>query len=477
MDDRHSRSPWRLHVFHVGARGETQTFPSFGEFDADVVNVLFEADASAEGEIHAIHRNRKAEIVVAPVALAKNTGKADFHIARLGYNCSMKAPNLTMGSFFIPFTDYDHDHIEAAQTIKTIRVDAISLDDFVFRSDYAGNGPDFLSVDCEGADLDVLHGAAACLDTAVCIAVETEFVRLYEDQPLFSNIADFLDERGFVLASIDEMLFGHITRLPLGIRGRPMPCTANSFFLADPARIVEHESPPVASRRLYKLAFASLLLGFTEHAFHAIRTARKVGEDMPEMPCETVGWIGFVERFDEMVRAAFDHSVFPPTFDAIDALRSDAERGELFAPVTDRFPSALETNRNLVDEFRRVGLSYAAKKLVERMDADSQRLSRWVSTPATPPPASPPTKKPSPPADKADSKAANGGLLGALFGSASRKTRSEPTPVKADPHENLLKELGDYRHAFETTAQDRDRWKDKAEGLEHELAFLRARKD
>jgi FkbM family methyltransferase len=57
--------------------------------------------------------------------------------------------------------------------------------------------PILMKVDVQGFELDVLAGAVHTLPRIDTIIVETSFVELYEGQPLFQEIADFLRARGF----------------------------------------------------------------------------------------------------------------------------------------------------------------------------------------------------------------------------------------------------------------------------------------
>jgi protein O-GlcNAc transferase len=77
--------------------------------------------------------------------------------------------------------------LEATHPVETRR-----LDDLAEIADI-----DFLKIDVQGAELDVLSGAERLLRQTVLIQIEVEFVEMYEGQPLFADIDRHLRQRGF----------------------------------------------------------------------------------------------------------------------------------------------------------------------------------------------------------------------------------------------------------------------------------------
>lgn len=60
-------------------------------------------------------------------------------------------------------------------------------------------GCDFLKIDVQGAELDVLRGASKTLAKTLVVETEVEFVQLYEGQPLFAEIDQAMRAAGFKL--------------------------------------------------------------------------------------------------------------------------------------------------------------------------------------------------------------------------------------------------------------------------------------
>tara|TARA_B100000795_G_scaffold268217_1_gene254744 strand:+ start:917 stop:1774 length:858 start_codon:yes stop_codon:yes gene_type:complete len=68
------------------------------------------------------------------------------------------------------------------------------------------NGVDFLKMDIQGAELKALKNGVNLLNKALVLQVEVEFVELYEDQPLFSDVDSFLRSEGFQFHCFDDLM-------------------------------------------------------------------------------------------------------------------------------------------------------------------------------------------------------------------------------------------------------------------------------
>ena len=61
---------------------------------------------------------------------------------------------------------------------------------------------DFIKIDTQGSELDILEGSLDFLSRTVGIEVEMEFVEVYKGQPLFDEVNSFLTRNGFNLFDI-----------------------------------------------------------------------------------------------------------------------------------------------------------------------------------------------------------------------------------------------------------------------------------
>ncbi|MEM7407320.1 MAG: FkbM family methyltransferase [Pseudomonadota bacterium] len=107
------------------------------------------------------------------------------HVCNFPMNTSLYEPNLEL---LDRFQNLSHMyHIEQRVPVTTRRMHDIDEIKDV----------DFLKLDVQGAELDVLRGAGRCLDDAVFVHTEAEFVPMYKDQPLFAEVDQFLRQAGF----------------------------------------------------------------------------------------------------------------------------------------------------------------------------------------------------------------------------------------------------------------------------------------
>lgn len=96
------------------------------------------------------------------------------------------------------------------ELIRRLRPNDTSLD--VVRSEHIvattldkalekGESPsvDFIKLDTQGSELDILLGGGQTLERVIGVEVEVEFMPLYQGQPLFADVHHFLQSKGFAL--------------------------------------------------------------------------------------------------------------------------------------------------------------------------------------------------------------------------------------------------------------------------------------
>lgn len=110
-------------------------------------------------------------------------------------------------------------HLRAAPesaVLRSIEVDVARLDDL----DVVRQGErTYLKIDVQGAELDVLRGAAGTLAAVLLLEAELSTVTLYEGQALFGEVIQHVQEQGFDLIGLERAFRDRATGDVLQLNG------------------------------------------------------------------------------------------------------------------------------------------------------------------------------------------------------------------------------------------------------------------
>lgn len=153
-------------------------------FDADP-----DACEAANTELEARKINWTEQHI--PLALSKSIGESQLYVTKAVHCSSLYPPNEPYLKRFMGMKD-------GIKLDFTVEIETTTLDDFCESEGI--KEIDFLQVDVQGADLDVLKGAGKVLEHSILgVKIEVEFSSMYINQPLFSDIDVYLRKRDFLL--------------------------------------------------------------------------------------------------------------------------------------------------------------------------------------------------------------------------------------------------------------------------------------
>ncbi len=254
-----------LSVHHIGGRAGTRCYPILPFFERDVVNVLYEADTSSLAGIRAATDPLPSKTIILGDCLSGEAGPRAFHLYSNRYLSSLYPllPGHAGTYAFDAQFGWDDDP-GGRSLVETLTLDTVTLDQVIAREAGAVPPPNFLSLDTQGSELEILQGGAACIDEhVVAVMTEVEFVPLYQGQPLFGDIAAWLAERGFELASLEIFPTSGASdtsgRTPIGLRGKGYPLGGEALFLRRPETLT---GKPNEAALLLKLAFVAFVFGY-----------------------------------------------------------------------------------------------------------------------------------------------------------------------------------------------------------------------
>jgi FkbM family methyltransferase len=171
-------------VYDIGAyrggwtRLAAEVFP-------DAQFVLFEANRDHAGELAASGRRH----LIAALG-DTDSGARAFHVPREG--------DVTGASLYIENTTH-----YAGQNLQVREVETARLDTVVAREKLPA--PDLIKIDVQGAELEVLAGAAETLRAAGALIVEVSLVDYNRGGPLAAQVIAAIDRLGFRCADLCEV--------------------------------------------------------------------------------------------------------------------------------------------------------------------------------------------------------------------------------------------------------------------------------
>lgn len=135
-----------------------------------------------------------------PIALGDMNGESAIQIA-----------GNSVSSSLLQFSDVFKSLRPDASPVGTETVHVRRLDDFLQEENLVIEGSLMLKLDVQGFELAVLRGAEETLKNVSLLQCELALIPSYEGAPTFSEVRDYLFERGFVLAHIIDGHSNHLT--------------------------------------------------------------------------------------------------------------------------------------------------------------------------------------------------------------------------------------------------------------------------
>lgn len=200
-------------VMDVGARYGMH--PSWRGYKGSMNYLMFEPDTVEAERLRSKLDKNVFEIF--ETALDSSEGERTFHLLKHRGLSSFLKPDLTSECF--RRLKPGQAEIECEIQIKTRTIDAVMAERSI--------SVDFLKVDTEGTEHDVIEGAVAQLENCILgVRSSCNFQPCFIGQKLFSETHDFLLSKGFVLLNLDYRGYGYPR---LGLFRKPDPIEPEDF--------------------------------------------------------------------------------------------------------------------------------------------------------------------------------------------------------------------------------------------------------
>jgi FkbM family methyltransferase len=266
----------KLIVIDCGAAGG-----SFQEWDSLSDKIIIHGFDPDEDECNRLNANAKSKGLqhyYYPLLIANNSKNRNFYVTNDSASNSLFEPDHQLISRY----KQNYCDIRWISTLETaglkniIKVNTTSLKNWSEK--YLINDIDFIKLDVQGAELEILKGTSNILDQVIGMNIEVWFVPIYKEQPLFADIDVFVRNKKFDFFSFliytagqyagriaSPVSFGKVNS-PFAQKFAGQLLTADALYFKDPL----YHNRALSISKKYKLICFAEMNGQIEYAFELL---------------------------------------------------------------------------------------------------------------------------------------------------------------------------------------------------------------
>jgi len=251
-----------LVVCDIGARGSApnELIPFFPYMDYH----CFDADKEECDRLKSISTPYKGYHVF-PYFIGKNSKDVAFNLYKNRRHSSIFKP----GERYYSIYSKEIDPIE-----ETVLLKSRPLEDVYSQEKL--RSPDFIKLDTQGSELDILVGSKSIISNASLIEIEVEFTEVYQGQPLFHDVMKFMIDNGFELLYLNRV-FDHRRKVFSG-KSRGQLTWGDALFGRR-----EDNVDGFSDEQIVKYVLLLINYGHIDIAFHLIKIFPRINAMLPEL--------------------------------------------------------------------------------------------------------------------------------------------------------------------------------------------------
>jgi len=261
----------KIRVHHIGGIGSCGPTEALGALGRDIQWTIYDAE-EVSLDACASFKNRDYSLVNKCIGASDEKGKFNVTLAQSA--SSMLLPAKSAAQYTLPTNGKVIIWGEHTDIVKSVDIEINRLDSLVNRGDVPTI--DFLSVDAQGAELDIINGASSNFKSSVLgIVCEVEFARLYEGQGLFCDTQQCLEDNGFRLCEIYNHLHFNTSPYPLELQGKGFHTVSEALFLKELSSLIGENPKSLSSQevaRCIKLAAIGVVFDQLDFSLGILRT-------------------------------------------------------------------------------------------------------------------------------------------------------------------------------------------------------------
>ena len=247
-----------LIIADVGASGGIHE--RWFNYGSGIKTILFEPDYK---EFEKLASEKSENSLVINSALAEKAKMVEFNICKKQEVSSIYTPNQNLLN---RYEDSQRFHIE-----RTVSLKADSLDNLLRKEDI--NEIDFIKIDTQGSELDILKGATNFYENLIGLEVEVEFIELYHKQPLFSEVNSFIESKGFSLIDLKRYFWKRKSKNYSNRKGQLV--FADALYFKEPENLITISN--INEKKIIRSLHTYLAYGYDDLARTLLELSEKDG--------------------------------------------------------------------------------------------------------------------------------------------------------------------------------------------------------
>ncbi len=244
-----------LIIVDIGASGGID--PRWKNVTPHFKGILFEPDPR---EYDILKENSESNLIVLNSALSDSKKEVEFNLCKKQMVSSVYKPNF---NFLEKFTNAERFKVE-----KIIKLDTDTLDNQLKINNI--NEVDFIKIDTQGYELPILRGYASNFDSVIGLEIEVEFEPMYEGQPLFSDVDNFVKDKGFSLIDLKRYYWKRKNNVNTG-NSKGQMIFGDALYFKSPEQILL--MPDITQEKIIRCIFIYLAYGYIDLSQTLLKSA------------------------------------------------------------------------------------------------------------------------------------------------------------------------------------------------------------
>jgi len=246
----------QLVCFDVGARNGLKDLESLSN---SITLYSFEPNIDSGDQLNKNPVKNYAEFNLINKGLYSVPGTFDLYLMANPSMCSLLKPDeKLLDEYFDGITEFK-EWRKQLKIVDTKKIEATTIDTLISEKNI--NTIDYLKIDTQGTELEILKGAPNSLKNKKILVIKTEFafIPLYKSQPVFSEIDLYLKDFGYKLITCQ---FNYDVNSPFSKGEKPKwGIGGDAFYCLDAEQINDPE-------KIKNMAIVIGTLGFLSNATH-----------------------------------------------------------------------------------------------------------------------------------------------------------------------------------------------------------------